>query len=752
MPGTRGWQRKGSATWRSTRQKSRGKCLVLLLDGLLVRQSNEFMAKMKEGEPEEEQKPSITEAEVEAAKLQKQFMEMMLAEEGSEQEKRSYKRITDVKEEGDVQTKGDHEKGANKSLEADFEKIIAQKVQIPVCNYGPDCRCSPSVNGPEIAGAMEKTDSEEVLETKHKKVKEVSSDNCRLLDMTIKIDFNDKRSKFIQLLSTEDDEENSEEIVEGPGKLEDLDLENCTVLSGTTPTNNQLEVEEKDKLTNCIEKTDKELFWEQFVDTQKAAEEKDNNEEHTRLCNNNQTKQNDILALCKTMTSELQIVQTSLNTLSIEERNKTEIVTKSEMEVKAEAPQENPTITETEPTQPNNGMYRKVINDKVYYFNNSDPVEKETAQNNETNAETVKETHSIDNDLIDKNTFLPSFLFPVSKKVEDTMSTVVKDDMKSDDTEDVVNEINSEDIGKNSVQEVEIELNVDNIEDVQFSVEKQNKIVSGSQKTVDDETDFHGDKSSNEKIEVTNKIFEEDPPIFKVDSISMTDPLTSECTDQKTLLAAESENTPSIIAQIADTPETTLARSDSATQKTTNKNPNTDSIYVLPTSIPERNAEIFPEQNRPKSANPSRRKAQQPTVKINKDKLEIHDLENEGNLDATNQNTAIQTVDDDLPQEKPMSFMKMKTDAGKDLNMLPVNPGRPKRPKSARVRPTSAVEKGANSTTRLYSFLALIQDTGCPTLSYRPVTDICRPTNLIRPAEAILILRWALRTRLPPYY
>ena len=113
----------------------------------LFRQSKEFLAKMKsensedgEGgkkEEEEEEEPrEKSEADLEAAKVQKKFMEMMLSEEGSEKEKESHMMI--LKGDDSTVTK---EAGATKeATDSDFEKIIGQRMEVPVCNYGPDCR------------------------------------------------------------------------------------------------------------------------------------------------------------------------------------------------------------------------------------------------------------------------------------------------------------------------------------------------------------------------------------------------------------------------------------------------------------------------------------------------------------------------------------------------------------------------------------------------------------------------------------
>ena len=113
----------------------------------LFRQSKEFLAKMKsensedgEGgkkEEEEEEPRAKSEAELEAAKVQKKFMEMMLSEEGSEKEKESHMMILKGANGDDSAVTKESRKEATDS---DFDKIIGQRMEVPVCNYGPDCR------------------------------------------------------------------------------------------------------------------------------------------------------------------------------------------------------------------------------------------------------------------------------------------------------------------------------------------------------------------------------------------------------------------------------------------------------------------------------------------------------------------------------------------------------------------------------------------------------------------------------------
>ena len=88
---------------------------------------------------EEEEPREKSEAELEAAKVQKKFMEMMLSEEGSEKEKESHMMILKGAN-GDDSAVSKEAGTTNEATDSDFEKIIGQRMEVPVCNYGPDCR------------------------------------------------------------------------------------------------------------------------------------------------------------------------------------------------------------------------------------------------------------------------------------------------------------------------------------------------------------------------------------------------------------------------------------------------------------------------------------------------------------------------------------------------------------------------------------------------------------------------------------
>ena len=86
---------------------------------------------------EKEEPREKSEAELEAAKVQKKFMEMMLSEEGSEKEKESHMMILEGANGDDSAVTKEAKKEA---ADSDFEKIIGERMEVPVCNYGPDCR------------------------------------------------------------------------------------------------------------------------------------------------------------------------------------------------------------------------------------------------------------------------------------------------------------------------------------------------------------------------------------------------------------------------------------------------------------------------------------------------------------------------------------------------------------------------------------------------------------------------------------
>ena len=63
-------------------------------------------------------------------------------------------------------------------------------------------RCTPSVEPDPPAIASYQSEEKPATEKEHD-----GAIHCKVLDMKVKIDFNDKRSKFIQLLSMDDEEE-----------------------------------------------------------------------------------------------------------------------------------------------------------------------------------------------------------------------------------------------------------------------------------------------------------------------------------------------------------------------------------------------------------------------------------------------------------------------------------------------------------------------------------------------------------------
>ena len=129
------------------------------------------MKKREEEENErskdEQEKTNGNPEDPEAALLKKKFMEMMLAEEGSEHEKKSHKMITEADSEPGTLHEGEVNDSL-KSVEADFQKIIEQELEVPVCNYGPDCKCTPDSKDKETDDTTAAT------------VKDTANTNCRV--------------------------------------------------------------------------------------------------------------------------------------------------------------------------------------------------------------------------------------------------------------------------------------------------------------------------------------------------------------------------------------------------------------------------------------------------------------------------------------------------------------------------------------------------------------------------------------------
>ena len=78
----------------------------------------------------------------------------------------------------------------------DKMQMITARMNIPVCNYGPDCKCSPDVN-------QEGTKKEEPKVTSVSQLPNIKT----VFDFCLKVDFHNKQSKFIQLVSDEEEED-----------------------------------------------------------------------------------------------------------------------------------------------------------------------------------------------------------------------------------------------------------------------------------------------------------------------------------------------------------------------------------------------------------------------------------------------------------------------------------------------------------------------------------------------------------------
>ena len=85
-----------------------------------------------------------------------------------------------------------------------------KKVEVPICNYGPGCRCNPEIKE-DIFDQLE-AGKEPEAPTVKKKRKKRNRNNP--FEYNLKVDFHDANSNFYQLLSTEDEDSYSSESSE----------------------------------------------------------------------------------------------------------------------------------------------------------------------------------------------------------------------------------------------------------------------------------------------------------------------------------------------------------------------------------------------------------------------------------------------------------------------------------------------------------------------------------------------------------
>ena len=677
------------------------------------------MKKREEEENErskdEQEKTNGNPEDPEAALLKKKFMEMMLAEEGSEHEKKSHKMITEADSEPGTRHEGEVNDSL-KSVEADFQKIIEQELEIPVCNYGPDCKCTPDSKDKE-------TDDTTVAT-----VKDSTNTNCRVLDMTIKIDFNHKRSKFIQLLSMEEEETESFQINNAEGaktiELKGTQLTEIVTVGTEVEENSSTVVENVDK--------DKEHFWGGFSGDKETGDIEHCQQKSATTfkfleceAKEGRKSESEVLTLCKDITTELADVQNALNALK----------TKRE-DCNFEPMNE-------QPTSQYNSIYKKVINDKVYYFNNYEPEEQiEISQRkiNETlvlqkEGETeeqhdrlsvTEEEELVEEELERKTDEAPDkqkesldiiYEIETLQDIESVIDEVVEEESvfkqevkvilevihKEEDP--MTNQENHENIQCLQSKENDMDTDVVHSEDFIKPVEKDTYCIVEKEPMDVKETPYEvvqeileksnrkRERVQEEESEESVESDEEQPQFNDHPKVVEIIDSNNEVVDDQKLLA--------IIAEIPSSTVTALRpKSAMARIAERHRQPAIGSQDAgLSTLEQEENTLKDQRQNRPKSANPARRKSgknKETTLKILEMYIEDNFIETRTNSTEKDLADIVEerslpsdTTTDDPPSEGPKSFTNMKQNAAKDLNISPL----PKRPSSARVRPSPSEER-----------------------------------------------------------
>ena len=80
--------------------------------------------------------------------------------------------------------------------------LIRKIIEIPICNFGPGCKCNPDLS--EITNQSKETDKGK--EKRKKRIKKVAKKHGPF-EYNLKVDFHDANSNFYQLLSSEDEED-----------------------------------------------------------------------------------------------------------------------------------------------------------------------------------------------------------------------------------------------------------------------------------------------------------------------------------------------------------------------------------------------------------------------------------------------------------------------------------------------------------------------------------------------------------------
>ena len=533
---------------------------------------------------------------------------------------------------------------------------------------------------PVIASSQPEAQVDVVTEKEHD-----GTIHCKVLDMKVKIDFNDKRSKFIQLLSMDEEdevknqtnakeeyvEENHEDKRKTPPPFIESSIEenedrnesdatcdvsntNGEIIKGAiAPQENTDSVIKKDECLVLSEVShdettpqfveeedripDKQLFWAGFSVKPNTGVDIENEVFKKIHAGKEVTEEkSDLLAACQGITDDLSRIQNAIDGIVLEQNQSTETI--GEPDVVEEKQLKN--LPETEQAWTGN-QYRQIINGTVYYFDNSDA----TKKNDQGAKEAEPEVNN--NTVIDGEAFLANLKSKwmietdndgLQEKVEETAAT--SEYIVCDPSEyGIVEQLHGE-------------------EDDEAPEEK---ILSDQPESItsEDPTSSEAGDSSRPKLDNTTC---SETPDKKMEAMMDTD--DSWCTKRENKLAA----------MIGEKSETATCSPTAATTKQESlKGSNEDPVHspLSPTDPGMENNRRQARPNLEKNCNIDAdedflaKPTQEPDTKAKEVLLE--DL-----------------AEDDLPHEKPISISRMKNEACKDLNIKPMQPEKAKRPKSSK--------------------------------------------------------------------
>ena len=497
--------------------------------------------------------------------------------------------------------------------------------------------------------------------------------HCKVLDMKVKIDFNDKRSKFIQLLSLDDEEEvqtksdapcdrvqedttistsifNESAMEEELGKQENDTICDDSNKDGETiqetiheDTASVIkeddsvvvsEINPDDKSPKLVEKEripDKQLFWAGFSvkpDTGVDIEEQVFKKIPIRI--EATKKESDVLAVCHRITDDLARIQDTLNGIVLKEGESTEMTEVEGTEDSVEEKQLK-SVLETEQAWTGN-QYRQIINGTVYYFDNSDTTKKSDQADKEAEVEVNNNT------VIDGKDFLENLkskwmLEPGNEESEAT--------------------------------------SVDNAASSEYIVCDPSEYGIVEQIGGKEATEQAGLCDGKEKLSP------EDPTSSRAGDGSIVIPDQKIDNDGNWCTKKMEENNLAAINE--EKGETVECSPTAATEEDNLKSLNGERVDPPVSPILENNQQ---RQARPNSA------------KSGLEEICNNDVDGsiDGNFtikqseDSDTKDMEVQLEDiteDDLPPEKPISISKMKNEACKDLNIKPMTQEKLKRPKSS---------------------------------------------------------------------